>query len=111
VLNQALSFKADDKAVFQIRSLVGEVKEFRGDNSGAISEYEAARKACNACNEKGQQIAFFNLGFAYFKAQKKPEALQQLLKFKTSVCDGSLKNKYTDECAQAQEILKQLQGT
>jgi len=112
VLKEAFGFaKSDEKGLFTIRTLAGEVKEFRGDNGGAVSEYEAARKACGTCSEKGQQIAYFNLGFAYFKAGKKTEAVQQLTKFKTTVCDGPAKNRYLDECAQGQEILKELNGS
>jgi len=114
VLKEAISFaKADDKALFVVRSLAGEVKEVRGDWAGAIADFDAAKKACGTCNEKGQQIAFFNLGFAYSKAQppKKSEAVQQLLKFQSTVCKGSSANRYADECAQAQEILKQLGGS
>ena len=41
----------------------------------AVSEYEAAKKACGQCNEAGQQIAFFNLGAAY--ASLKPAAQER----------------------------------
>ncbi|WP_394827190.1 tetratricopeptide repeat protein [Pendulispora albinea] len=115
VLKEGVAFvKPDDvTAQFVLRSLAGEVKEVRGDFNGAIAEFDAAKKACGACNEKGQQIAYFNLGFAYSKAQppRKNEAVAQLTKFQTTVCKGSAANRYADECAQAQEILKQLNGS
>jgi len=114
VLKEAVSFaKPGDKALFIIRSLAGEVKEVRGDFNGAIADFDAAKAACGACNEKGQQIAFFNLGFSYSKAQppRKNEAVQQLQKFQNTTCKGAAANRYADECAQAQEILKQLGGS
>jgi len=114
VLKDALNFgKSDDKGMFAIRSLLGETKEIRGDVTGSIADFEAAKKACGTCNEKGQQIAFFNLGAAYSKANppRKNEAIQQLQAFQKVVCKGGAAARYADECTQAQEIIKQLGGT
>jgi tetratricopeptide (TPR) repeat protein len=114
VLKEALNYKKEgDKQAFVIYSLMGWVKEIKGDASGSITDFEAARKACGQCNEKGQQIAFFNLGAAYSRANppRKNEAIQQLAVFSKTVCRGGAAAKYTDECSQAQEIVKQLGGT
>jgi len=114
VLREALNFKKDgDKAVFAIYSLMGEVKEINADINGAINDFETAKKACGPCNEKGQQIAFFNLGAAYSKAKppKTNEAIQQLTAFNKTVCKGGAKTRFNDECTQAGEIVKQLGGT
>jgi tetratricopeptide (TPR) repeat protein len=114
VLKEALNYKKEgDKAAFIIYSLLGQTKEIKGDASGAISDFESAKKACGNCNEKGQQIAFFNLGAAYSKANppRKNEAIQQLAAFQKTVCKGGAAAKYADECSQAQEIVKQLGGT
>ena len=114
VLKEALNYKKEgDKAAFIIYSLLGQTKEIKGDASGAISDFESAKKACGQCNEKGQQIAYFNLGAAYSKANppRKNEAIQQLAAFQKTVCKGGAAAKYSDECSQAQEIVKQLGGT
>lgn len=113
-LKEAMNFKKEgDKAVFAIYSLQGEIKEVRGDVSGSIADFESARKACGQCNEKGQQIAFFNLGAAYARANppRKNEAIQQLTAFSKTTCRGGAAARYADECSQAQEIVKQLGGT
>ena len=114
LLREALGFAKDgDKAVFAIHSLLGEVQEIKGNASGAITEFETARKACGQCNEKGQQIAFFNLGAAYSRAipPRKNEAIQQLTAFSKTICRGGAAKRFEDECTQAQEIVKQLGGT
>ena len=54
-----------DKALFVVHSLLGDIYDRKRDLSKAVGEYESAKKACGACNEAGQQIAFFNLGAAY----------------------------------------------
>jgi tetratricopeptide (TPR) repeat protein len=114
VLKEAINYKKEgDKAAFVIYSLLGQTKEIKGDAAGAIADFESAKKACGQCNEKGQQIAFFNLGAAYSKASppRKNEAIQQLAAFQKTVCKGGAAAKYADECSQAQEIVKQLGGT
>lgn len=112
VLKEALNYAKGDEGSFVIHSLAGQVKEVRGDYPGAIANYEAARKACGACNEKGQQIAFFNLGFAYSLASppRSNEAIQQLETFQKMTCKGGASGRYADECAQAQERVAKLKG-
>jgi tetratricopeptide (TPR) repeat protein len=114
VLKEAMSYeKPGDKSAFNVHSLAGLVKEMRGDWDGAIKEYEAAKKSCGQCNEKGQQIAYFNLGAAYAKANppRKSEANSNLLNFQKIVCKGGAAQRYADECMQAQELVKQVGGT
>jgi tetratricopeptide (TPR) repeat protein len=113
VVKEALNYvKEGDKNAYKIRSLSGYVKEVRGDFAGAIADYEVARKACGPCNESGQQMAFYNLGFAYSMVQppRKNEAIQQLEAFQKAVCKGASASKFADECAQAQERIGKLKG-
>ncbi|MBK6694170.1 MAG: tetratricopeptide repeat protein [Myxococcales bacterium] len=114
VLKEGLGFKKEgDKTAYILHSLMGQVKMEKGDISGSVADFEAAKKACDKCNEKGQQITFFNLGVAYSRAnpQRKNEAIQQLQAFSKTVCRGSAAKRYEDECSQASEIVKQLGGT
>jgi tetratricopeptide (TPR) repeat protein len=114
VLKEGLTFKKEgDKTVYILYSLMGQVKMEKGDVAAALSDFEAAKKACDKCNEKGQQIAFFNLGVAYSrqKPERKNEAIQQLQAFSKTVCRGAAAKRYEDECSQASEIVKQLGGT
>ncbi len=114
VLKEGLGFKKEgDKTAYIIYSLMGQVKMEKGDSSGSVTDFENAKKACGQCNEKGQQIAFFNLGVAYSHANppRKNEAIQQLQAFSKTVCRGGAAKRYEDECSQASEIVKQLGGT
>lgn len=114
VLKEGLGFKKEgDKTAYIVYSLMGQVKMEKGDSSGSVTDFENAKKACGQCNEKGQQIAFFNLGVAYSHANppRKNEAIQQLQAFSKTVCRGGAAKRYEDECSQASEIVKQLGGT
>lgn len=102
--------KSGDKAGFNVHSLYGEIYMLRGDTSSAIKEFESAKKSCGQCNEKGQQICFFNLGAAYAKANRKSEATSNLLSFQKTVCRGAAAQRYADECVQAQELIKEVGG-
>ena len=51
-----------------MHSLLGSIYEGKGNAPGALTEYEAAKKACGQCNEPGQPIAYFNVGAAYASA-------------------------------------------
>lgn len=101
-----------DPNTYVLHSLLGQVSEIRGDMTGAIAEFESAKKACGKCNEKGQQIAYFNLGYAYSKAKppRTNEAIQQLQAFQKTVCRGAGAKSFAEECSQAQEIVRQLGG-
>lgn len=110
-LKEGLSFGQDgDKFLFHLHSLMGSIQEQKGDTSGAVREYEAAKKACGPCNEAGQQIAFFNLGAAYAQMSppKKSEAMQQIGSFQKMVCKGAAAKRYEDQCAYAQQIATKL---
>jgi tetratricopeptide (TPR) repeat protein len=113
VLTQALSFgKEGDKALFAVHSLLGDIYDRKRDSSRAVASYEAAKKACGACTESGQQIAFFNLGAAYasLNPPKKNEAIQQLQSFQKMVCKGGAAQRYADQCTQAQQLAQKLGG-
>jgi tetratricopeptide (TPR) repeat protein len=113
VLREGLSFtKEDDKHLFNMHTLLGDLYENKGDFSRAVSEYEAAKKACdgNKCNDHKE--AFFYLGTAYSELNppKKNEAIQQLQSFWKITCKGALAAKYGDQCAQSQEIVRRMGG-
>jgi tetratricopeptide (TPR) repeat protein len=113
VLKEGLSFAKDgDKHLFNLHSLLGDLQEKKGNLSGAVSSYEAARKACGNCTEPGQAIAFFNLGAAYARANppRKSEAVQQLTSFQKVVCRGAAAARYADQCSQAQQIAQSVGG-
>jgi tetratricopeptide (TPR) repeat protein len=114
VVKEGLAFAKEglDKAAFNLHSLAGSIKEGKGDMSGAVSEYEAAKKSCGQCNEAGQQIAYFNLGagYAQLNPPRKNEAIQQLQSFQKIVCKGAAAARYADQCAQAQQFASKLGG-
>lgn len=113
VLTQSLSFaKEGDKALFVVHSLLGDIADRKRDTSKAVSEYEAAKKACGPCNEGGQQIAFFNLGAAYasLNPPKQHEAMAQLQSFQKMICKGAASQRYADQCTQAQQLATKLGG-
>jgi tetratricopeptide (TPR) repeat protein len=114
VLKEGLSFaREDDKHLFNLHALLGYVYELKGDISRAVTEYEAAKKACdsNKCNDHKE--AFFNLGSAYAELNppKKNEAIQQLQSFWKITCKGALAAKFGDQCAQSQEIVRRMGGS
>ncbi len=113
VLKEGLAFaKEDDKHLFNIHLLLGDLYETKGDFNRAVTEYEAAKKACdsNKCNDHKE--AFFNLGNAYSELNppRKSEAIQQLQSFWKITCKGALAAKYGDLCAQSQEIVRRMGG-
>lgn len=111
VLKEGLSFgKEGDKHLFAVHSLYGAVQESKGNLPGAISSYEAAKKACGQCNESGQAIAYFNLGIAYAQAKRNSEAIQQLASFDKIICKGAAATRYADQCAQSSQYGAKLNG-
>ena len=113
-LTTGLSFaKEGDKSLFAVHSLLGDIYDRKHDLAKAVSEYEAAKKACGQCNEAGQQIAFFNLGAAYasLKPPRKSEAMAQLQSFQKMICKGAAAQRYADQCTQAQQLASKLGGT
>jgi tetratricopeptide (TPR) repeat protein len=114
VVSQGLGFaKEGDKGLFVLHSLMGDIYDRKHDASKAVSEYEAAKKACGPCNEAGQQIAFFNLGAAYatLNPPRKSEAVAQLQSFHKMVCKGAAKDRYADQCTQTTQLTNKLGGT
>jgi tetratricopeptide (TPR) repeat protein len=114
VLTQGLPFaKEGDKALFAVHSLLGDIYDRKHDSAKAVTEYEAAKKACGQCNEAGQQIAFFNLGAAYasLSPPRKSEAMAQLQSFQKMICKGAAAARYSDQCTQAQQLATKLGGT
>jgi len=97
-------------ATFSLHSLLGVVRERRGDWSGAVASYEAAKAACGLCNERGQQLAYFNLGaaFASVKPPRKAEALANLGTFNKMICRGAAAARYAEECTQTQELIRRM---
>lgn len=111
VLREGLSYaKEGDKHLFAVHALLGNVLEMKNDLTGSISEYEAAKKACGACDDHKE--AYFLLGSAYAAASppRKNEAIQQLQSFWKITCKGALAKRYEDQCSQSQEIVKRLGG-
>lgn len=111
VLTEGLAFaKEGDKALFTIHSLLGVIADRKQDTAKAVAAYEAAKKACGSCNEGGQPIAFFNLGAAYasLNPPKKSEAMGQLQNFQKMICKGAAAQRYSDQCAQAQQLAMKL---
>jgi tetratricopeptide (TPR) repeat protein len=114
VLKEGLSFaKDDDKHLFNLHTLLGDVYETKGDIPRAVTEYESAKKSCdsNKCNDHKE--AFFYLGTAYSELNppKKNEAIQQLQSFWKITCKGALAAKFGDQCAQSQEIVRRMGGS
>lgn len=111
VLKEGLSFATEgERALFAMHSLLGDIYERKGDVAKAVTEYEAAKKACGPCNEAGQPIAFFNLGAAYasLNPPRKSEAVQQLQSFQKMICKGGAAQRYADQCSQAQQLAAKL---
>jgi tetratricopeptide (TPR) repeat protein len=100
-----------DKEGFNVHELYGFLLEHKLDWNGATAQYEAAKKACGQCNEKGQQLIYLNLGAAYAHAGRKSEASSNILSFQKTICKGGAAQRYADECTQASEILKSVSGT
>jgi tetratricopeptide (TPR) repeat protein len=111
VLVEGLSFGTEgDRHLFGMHALLGSIRESRGDFPGAVTEYEAAKRACDADHCIGHREASFNLGVAYAELSppRKSEAIQQLQAFLKTTCKGALAARYADQCAQSQEIVRRL---
>jgi Flp pilus assembly protein TadD len=96
---------------FALSSLAGNVRMLKHDYSGAVAHFENAKRACGQCNERGQQLAYFNLGAAYAMAKRKSEAAANLISFQKIVCRGAAAQRYGDECVQAQELLRDVSSS
>jgi len=115
VIKEAINHEKGDTTggVFNVHTLYGEIQERKGDWSGAVKEFEAAKKSCGTCADQGQQIAFFNLGAAYSRMTppNKSGAAGNLKNFQKIICRGGAAARYSGECTQAQELLKQVEGS
>ena len=114
VIQESLNYeKPGMPGVFNVHTLYGEIYERKGDWNGAVKEFETAKKACGTCADKGQQIAFFNLGAAYTRINTKNTsgAASNLKSFQKIICKGGAAARYADECTQAQELLKGVEGS
>ena len=102
----------DESKKFGLYSLNGQIREEKKDLSGAVTAYELAKRACGQCNERGQQIAFFNLGAAYasLNPPRKSEAMANLQSFQKMICKGAAAQRYADQCTQAQQLATRLGG-
>ncbi len=112
VAKEGVSMDKGDKTGFNVHTLYGFLLEQKGDIKGAIKEYEAAKKACGICTEKGENIIFLNLGAAYAHdtPPRKSEANTNILSFQKTICKGGAAARYADECTQASEIQKLVSG-
>jgi tetratricopeptide (TPR) repeat protein len=114
VLHEGLSFaKEDDKHLFNLHALLGDVYETKGDLNRAVTEYEAAKKSCesNKCNDHKEAYFFLGGAYAELNPPKKNEAIQQLQSFWKITCKGALAVKFGDQCAQSQEIVRRMGGS
>jgi tetratricopeptide (TPR) repeat protein len=114
VLREGISYaKEDDKHLFNMHALLGDVYETKGDFSRAVTEYEAAKKSCdsNKCNDHKEAYFYLGSGYAELNPPKKNEAIQQLQSFWKITCKGALAVKFADQCAQSQEIVRRMGGS
>jgi tetratricopeptide (TPR) repeat protein len=101
---------ADDPERFGVHELAGRLHVRAGENDAAIASYEEAKRACGACNERGQMLIFFELGIAYASA-KPPhvdDARTNLGAFQRAICKGGAAARYVDECVQTASVLSNL---
>ncbi len=110
VLKEGLSFaKESDKHLFELRAFLGMVYARKGDNNASLREFEAAKKACGACEEHRE--AYFYLGSALAGVTaRKNEAINELNRFQKLACSGSLAKKFGDQCSQARDLVSRLGG-
>lgn len=103
----------DESKTFALRTLHGDLLDRRGDASGALAQYEGAKRACGACTGRGEQVAYFNLGAAYASVSppRKSEAISNLQSFQKMICKGAAAARYADQCMQAQQLATKLGGT
>jgi tetratricopeptide (TPR) repeat protein len=116
ILKESLNYPPKDgeqKRLFVVHSLLGAVAELRGNLTGAVTSYEAAKKSCGQCAEPGQPIAYFNLGVAYanLNPPEKSKAVQNLQAFQKVICKGAAAQRYADQCATAQAVATKMGGT
>jgi hypothetical protein len=114
VLVQALSFAAEgDRSLFEVHALLGSVHESRREFPAAVTEYEAAKRACDPDHCAEHRLASYQLGYAYSELTppRKVEAIQLLASFWRTTCKGALAARYDDQCAQAQDTVMLLGGT
>jgi len=113
VANAGLSFDRAHDPPVDLRIAYGDVLERKGDVLGAVAQYEAAKKACGSCAERGESLVHYRLGVAYasLNPPRKSEAYQMLLSFTKRICKGALASRYVDECTTTQDVMTRLAGT
>jgi tetratricopeptide (TPR) repeat protein len=112
VLKEGLSFaKEDDKHLFAMHALMGFLMEAKNNIPQAVSEYEAAKKACGKCDDHKEAYFFLGSAYAELTPPEKNKAIQQLQSFWKITCKGALAAKFGDQCSQSQEIVRKLGGS
>lgn len=104
--------KEGDKNLFGIHAGLGNVYDAEAAQGGAsasgkvasaITEFEAAKKACGDCQDHKE--AYFYLGNAYAEATPvRQDGIAQLRSFYKIACKGAQAKKYEELCTQASEI-------
>jgi tetratricopeptide (TPR) repeat protein len=113
VLKQGISFaKEGDKHLFNLHLLLADAYETKRNIEGAVSEYELAKKACDANRCADHKEAYFYLGAAYTELNppRKSDAMQLLTSF-WKMSGGAQAQKYADMRAQAQELARRIGGS
>jgi tetratricopeptide (TPR) repeat protein len=114
VLKTGISFaKEGDKHLFNLHALLGDSYETRGNIAAAVSEYELAKKACDANKCADHKEAYFNLGSAYAELSppRKSDAIQLLQSFWKITGSAAQAQRFADQRAQAMEIARRLGGS
>jgi tetratricopeptide (TPR) repeat protein len=112
VVREALTWNPSGHAHFTLAMLAGSLAEERKALPEAIARYQEAKDACGTCNERGEQVVYFNLGavLATAKPPRKSEAIANLMAFQKMICKGAAAARYADECAESQELMKRVTG-
>lgn len=103
----------DEGKKFVLYTLHGSLLAGRKDLVLALAKYEAAKKSCGQCSERGQHVAFFNLGSAYaaLTPPRKAEAMVNLSAFYKMICKGPISVRYANECVETQMLMSKLGGS
>lgn len=110
LVREAMTWSPAPHPRFLLATLAGALAEERHAMADAVAAYQQALTACGACNERGEALAFFNLGaaLAMSKPPRKAEAAANLVSFQKRICKGAAAMRYADECMQAAELLKRV---
>ncbi len=110
VVREGLAWSPSPHAHFVLATLAGAIAEEKKAMPEAVARYQEAKDVCGACNDRGEAIAFFNLGMvlASVKPVRKAEARTNLVAFQKMICKGGAAMRFADECTQTQEVLMRL---